>query len=236
MFPNEEDASRFMNSQTWEPVPVETDGQNLVGDMVYVTPDMPTTFDFNRHLDQATINIKNIAGMADYQRGQVKNIRTAAEANMVQASVQGRMQVRTRVLTKFVKRGFDKALAVLQWAISNSETSGVDMDMIARVTQLDVDGSVIAREIVENSPQFRILPFSPLMEDKIVRREQLVALLGQFAATPSNEEVNWREITKELIEMFSVRPSILKDDFEVEEEIVAAGEAAMAQQLQFPPQ
>tara|TARA_R100001510_G_scaffold57433_1_gene65467 strand:+ start:2616 stop:4331 length:1716 start_codon:yes stop_codon:yes gene_type:complete len=236
MFPNEEDASRFMNSQTWEPVPVETDGQNLVGDMVYVTPDMPTTFDFNRHLDQATINIKNIAGMADYQRGQVKNIRTAAEANMVQASVQGRMQVRTRVLTKFVKRGFDKALSVLQWAISNRETSGVDMDMIARVTQLDVDGSVISREIVENSPQFRILPFSPLMEDKIVRREQLVALLGQLAATPSNDEVNWREITKELIEMFSVRPSILKDDFEVEEEIVAAGQAALAQQIQFPPQ
>ena len=236
MFPNEEDAARFMNSQTWEPVPVETDGQNLVGDMVYVTPDMPTTFDFNRHLDQATINIKNIAGMADYQRGQVKNIRTAAEANMVQASVQGRMQVRTRVLTKFVKRGFDKGLEVLRWAISNTETSGVDMEMIARQTQMDVSSDVIAREIVENSPQFRILPFSPLMEDKIVRREQLVALLGQFAATPSNDEVNWREITKEIIEMFSVRPSILKDDLEVEDEAVAAGEAAMAQQLQFPPQ
>mgnify|MGYP003142655913 FL=1 len=236
MFPNEEDAARFMNSQTWEPVPVETDGQNLVGDMVYVTPDMPTTFDFNRHLDQATINIKNIAGMADYQRGQVKNIRTAAEANMVQASVQGRMQVRTRVLTKFVKRGFDKALEVLRWAITNTETSGVDMEMITRQTQMDVSSDVISREIIENSPQFRILPFSPLMEDKIVRREQLVALLGQISATPSNDEVNWREITKEIIDMFSVRPSILKDDLEVEDEAVAAGEAALAQQLQFPPQ
>lgn len=239
MFPNEEDAARFMSSQTWEPVPVETDGQALVGDMVYVTPDMPTTFDFNRHLEQATVNIKNIAGMADYQRGQVRNIRTAAEANMVQSSVQGRMQVRTRVLTKFVKRGFDKAMSIMRWAIENQEASGVNMEMITKSTQLDVEPSVLAREIVESSPQFRILPFSPLMEDKIVRREQLVALLGQFASTPSNEEVDWREITKELVDMFSVRPSILKDDYDVEEEAVAQGEAAMAQmgqQLPFPPQ
>ncbi len=218
---------------------METDGQALVGDMVYVTPDMPTTFDFNRHLEQATVNIKNIAGMADYQRGQVKNIRTAAEANMVQSSVQGRMQVRTRVLTKFVKRGFDKAMSIMRWAIENQEASGVDMEMITKSTQLDVEPNVLAREIVESSPQFRILPFSPLMEDKIVRREQLVALLGQFASTPSNEQVDWREITKELVDMFSVRPSILKDDYDVEEEAIAQGEAAMAQmgqQLPFPPQ
>jgi hypothetical protein len=239
MFPNEEDASRFMNSQTYEPVPVETDGQALVGDMIYVTPDMPTTFDFNRHLDQATIHIKNIAGMADYQRGQVKNIRTAAEANMVQASVQGRMQVRTRVLTKFVKRGFDKAMGILRWAIQNQEASNIDMKMITRLTQIDVEPDVISREIVENSPQFRVLPFSPLMEDKIVRRQQLVALLGQLASTPSNDEVNWREITKELVDMFGVRPSILRDDYEREEQEIAAGEAAMAQmgqQLPFPQQ
>ena len=149
------------------------------------------------------------------------------------------MQVRTRVMTKFVKRGFDKAMGILRWAIQNSEASGIDLEMITRMTQLDVAPDVIAREIVESSPQFRVLPFSPLMEDKIVRREQLVALLGQFAATPSNDEVNWREITKELIDMFSVRPSILKDDYEVEEEQVAAGEVAIAQmrkQLPFPPQ
>jgi hypothetical protein len=218
---------------------VETDGQALVGDMIYVTPDMPTTFDFNRHLDQATIHIKNIAGMADYQRGQVKNIRTAAEANMVQASVQGRMQVRTRVLTKFVKRGFDKAMGILRWAIQNQEASNIDMKMITRLTQIDVEPDVISREIVENSPQFRVLPFSPLMEDKIVRRQQLVALLGQLASTPSNDEVNWREITKELVDMFGVRPSILRDDYEREEQEIAAGEAAMAQmgqQLPFPQQ
>ena len=84
MFPNEEDAHRFLNSKSWEPVPVETDGQALVGDMIYVTPEMPTTFDFNNHLGQASAHIKSIAGMADFQRGEVKNIRTAAEANMIQ--------------------------------------------------------------------------------------------------------------------------------------------------------
>jgi hypothetical protein len=158
---------------------------------------------------------------------------------MVQASVQGRMQVRTRVLTKFVKRGFDKAMGILRWAIQNQEASNIDMKMITRLTQIDVEPDVISREIVENSPQFRVLPFSPLMEDKIVRRQQLVALLGQLASTPSNDEVNWREITKELVDMFGVRPSILRDDYEREEQEIAAGEAAMAQmgqQLPFPQQ
>lgn len=218
MFPNEEDAAKFMDSQTWDAIPVETDGQALVGDMIYVTPDMPTTFDFNRHLDQSTIHIKNIAGMADYQRGQVKNIRTAAEANMVQSSVQGRMNVRTRVLTKFVRRGFDKALDILRWAITNAEASRIDMESINQQTQMDVSAEIMATEILETSIQFRILPFSPLMEDKIVRRDQLIGLLGQFASSPAGEEVDWREITKELVEMFSVRPSILKDDSEEEEE------------------
>ena len=219
MFPNEEDAAKFMDSQTWDAIPVETDGQALVGDMIYVTPDMPTTFDFNRHLDQSTIHIKNIAGMADYQRGQVKNIRTAAEANMVQSSVQGRMNVRTRVLTKFVRRGFDKALDILRWAIQNPEASRIDMESINQQTQMDVSAEIMATEILETSIQFRILPFSPLMEDKIVRRDQLIGLLGQFASSPAGEEVDWREITKELVEMFSVRPSILKDDSEEEEEL-----------------
>ena len=219
MFPNEEDAAKFMDSQTWDAIPVETDGQALVGDMIYVTPDMPTTFDFNRHLDQSTIHIKNIAGMADYQRGQVKNIRTAAEANMVQSSVQGRMNVRTRVLTKFVRRGFDKALDILRWAIQNPEASRIDIESINQQTQMDVSAEIMATEILETSIQFRILPFSPLMEDKIVRRDQLIGLLGQFASSPAGEEVDWREITKELVEMFSVRPSILKDDSEEEEEL-----------------
>ena len=217
MFPSEEDASRFMNSATWEPVPVETDGQNLVGDMIFVTPEMPTTFDFNNHLSQAGSHIKNIAGMADFQRGEVKNIRTAAEANMIQMSIQGRMQVRTRLLVKFIKRGFDKASNIMRWAIANEEASGLRMKELTSVTQIDVAPDVLRRDFVENMPKFRVLPFSPLMEDRVVRREQLVQLLGSLAGTPSGEQVNWREITKELVEMFNIRPSIIKEDEQEQE-------------------
>jgi len=220
MFPNEDDAMRWMNSATWDPVPIETDGQALVGDMIYVTPEMPTTFDFNRHLEAAEYGIKNIAGLGDFQRGEVRNIRTAAEANMIQASVQGRMNVRLRLLTKFVKRGFDSAAEVLRWAVENSGASEIDLQYIVSATQVDADASLLAQDI-QSMHHFRVLPFSPLMEDKHVRREQLVALLGQLASAPTVEEINWREITRELIDLFDVRPSIVKEKVEEEPEMAA---------------
>lgn len=218
LFPSEDDAMRWMSSATWDPVPVETDGQALVGDMIYVSPEMPSTFDFNTHLQSSQIHIKQLAGLGDFQRGEVKNIRTAAEANMIQASIQGRLNVRLRVLTKYVKRGFDKAADVLRWAAENPEASGIDVQMYVRETQADVDASVLMNDIMQNSAKFRILPFSPLMEDKHVRREQLVALLSQLSASPSVEEINWREITRELIDLFGVRPSVVKQEDEMQEQ------------------
>jgi len=218
LFPNEDDAMRWMNSATWEPVPVETDGQALVGDMIFVSPEMPSTFDFNAHLQSSQLHIKQLAGLGDFQRGEVKNIRTAAEANMIQASVQGRLNVRLRILTKYVKRGFDKAADVLRWAAANPEASGIDMDLYVRETQADVDASVLMNDILQNATKFRILPFSPLMEDKHVRREQLVGLIGQLAGSPSIEEIDWREITRELIDLFGVRPSVVRDNSEAPQE------------------
>ena len=181
---------------------------------------MPTTFDFNNHLNQASGHIKNIAGMADFQRGEVKNIRTAAEANMIQMSIQGRMQVRTRLLIKFIKRGFDKGSNIMRWAITNEEASGVRMKELTSVTQVDVEPDVLKRDFIDNMTKFRVLPFSPLMEDRVVRREQLVQLLGSFASTPSGDEVDWREVAKELVEMFNIRPSIMKEDQKEEEPIL----------------
>ena len=133
-------------------------------------------------------------------------------------SIQGRMQVRTRMLIKFIKRGFDKASNIMRWAIANEEVSGLKMDELTKVTQIDVMSDVLRRDFVENMPKFRVLPFSPLMEDRVVRREQLVQLLGSLASTPSGEEINWREITKELVEMFNIRPSIIKEDEQEQEQ------------------
>ena len=51
------------------------------------------TFDFNQHLDQSVDSIRWLPGMGDYQQGQVKNIRTAAEANMIRAAIEGRLNM-----------------------------------------------------------------------------------------------------------------------------------------------
>ena len=93
------------------------------------------------------------------------------------------------------------------------------MAMLAMQTQLDATPDLLAKDFLENMPKFRVLPFSPLMEDRVVRRQQLVELLGSLAQTPSGEEVDWREITKELVEMFNIRPSIMKEEGEQEEPI-----------------
>ena len=122
------------------------------------------------------------------------------------------MQVRTRLLIKFIKRGFDKGSDIMRWAIENEEASGVSMEKLTMVTQVDVLPDVLRRDFINNMPKFRVLPFSPLMEDRVVRREQLVQLLGSFASTPSGDEVDWREIAKELVELFNIRPSIMKED------------------------
>ena len=137
---------------------------------------------------------------------------------MIQMSIQGRMQVRTRLLIKFIKRGFDKSADIMRWAISNPTASQIDMEQLTRYTQLDVEPDVLRRDFLKLLPKFRVLPFSPLMEDKVVRRDQLVALLGSLAGTPSGEEVDWREITKELVEMFNIRPSIMKQEEQEQEE------------------
>ena len=122
------------------------------------------------------------------------------------------MQVRTRLLIKFIKRGFDKAADIMRWALRNDNVSNVDLRQITMMTQIDVTPEVVRFDFLNNMPKFRVLPFSPLMEDRIVRREQLVALMGSLAASPSGEEVNWREVTKEIVEMFNVRPSIIKEE------------------------
>ena len=146
---------------------------------------------------------------------------------MIQSSVQGRLNVRLRILTKYVRRGFDKAAAVLRWAAENPEASGIDLDYMAMATQADVGASVLYYDLTQHMPKFRVLPFSPLMEDKFVRREQLVGLLGQLASSPSAEEINWREITRELIDLFGVRPSIIKGEAEAAAEPQPAPPAAM---------
>ena len=174
---------------------------------------MPTTFDFNQHLAQSVDSIRWLPGMGDYQQGQVKNIRTAAEANMIRSAVEGRLAIRSRKVVRVVTTMFRKALDSFKWAIVHDEVSGINFDRISSLVQDDVDPGVFRDEVVEKATKFRLLPFSPLMEDKIARRAHLVDLLQPLSSGgPMSEAIDQSELAREIVDSFGFRPSLVKKD------------------------
>lgn len=209
LFRSAEEFERFKNSRAWEPTLIEPPPDMSISDRIYTTPEMPTGFDFNRHLEADIEHVKWVPGMGDYQRGEVKNIRTAAEANMVRAAIEGRLNIRVRKVVRAVTSLFNKTLESYRWAVRHEEESGVNLQYIWSQTQNSIALPDYRREIIEEAPKFRLLPFSPLMEDKIARRESLVNLLNSMSSTPMVEYFDWREIAREIQDLYGMRPSIV---------------------------
>ena len=212
LFRSEDEFSRFKNSRTWEPQMVQKPVDGKIADRVFVTPSMDTTFDFNRTLEDEVQGVRRIVGEADYQRGVVKNIRTAAEVDALRGSIEGRVNIRMRKLVRAVKAMFELGQAVTRWATLNPEDSLIDFDRLAKHTQVDVSGAVLAKDFAEGVIKFRLLPFSPLMEDKHTRRDSLSQLLPTLLGSPLMEHLDGKELAKEIIELYGWRPSIMKPE------------------------
>ena len=78
---------------------------------------------------------------------------------------------------------------------------------------------------------FRLLPFSPLMEDKNTRRESLAQLLPPLLGSPLGEQFDMHELGREVVELFGWRPSIVKPKKSVlptDKELASATAAAAA--------
>ena len=223
LFPNDSDFDRFMKSKSWEPVGVEVGAMKNLAESIYVTPEMDTTYAFDRHLAGNMEGIRRIAGEGDYQRGQQKNFRTAAEFDGVRASIEGRLNTRMKRLSKGVTRLFRKGLEVLQWGVRNAQYSNIDLEGLLFETQADVGAEVLVGDILHQAPRFRLLPFSPLMEDRVARRRQLVELGEMLLKLPQEEHlVEWREYLRAVVDMYGLPPTLVKS---IEE---AAGEAEAA--------
>tara|TARA_R100001594_G_scaffold11979_1_gene26840 strand:+ start:4868 stop:6649 length:1782 start_codon:yes stop_codon:yes gene_type:complete len=224
LFRSEEEFERWKNARTWEPTLIHAPPDGNIDSNIWVSPEMKTTFDFNNHLSQAIDSIRWLPGMADYQQGQVKNIRTAAEANMIRSAIEGRLAIRSRKVVRIVTSMFRRALDAFKWALVNKEFSGVNVDRLSRLLQVDVDAATFEREIVEASPAFRLLPFSPLMEDKITRRAHLIELISYLSSGgPLSDAIDQQELAREVVEAFGFRPSLVKT--ETVDELVALQES-----------
>ena len=210
LFRSDDEFSRWKNSRTWEPQLIQKPMDGKIADRIFVTPPMDTTFDFNRCLEEEVDGVRRIVGEADYQRGQVNNIRTAAEANALRGAVEGRINIRMKKLVRVVKAMFERGLDVTRWAVANPEESGIDLDKLTQQTQSDVSGDVLRKDFLEGAVSFRLLPFSPLMEDKNARRESLAMLLPPLLGGPMAEEFDLHELGREIVELFGWRPSIIR--------------------------
>jgi hypothetical protein len=228
LFKNETDVDNFKNSKTWEPVFVEDSAMGDISKKIFVTPEMDTTYAFKEHLAGNMDGIRRLAGEADYQRGVHKNIRTAAEAHAIRSSVEGRMNTRVNKLVKGVTRLFRKGLETLQWATRNQAYSNLDFQALVFATQDDAPPEMLAADIMNQMPRFRLLPFSPLMEDKVARRQHLVDLIERvFLRLPTEENlVEWREVVREVCDEYGLRPTIPKTLQAAAEETKAKTEAA----------
>jgi hypothetical protein len=232
LFDDDTEWERWKNAKTWEPVRVTVPPGRVLGDNIYVTPEMPTTIDFNAMLGQSGDSLRRTAGLADFQRGSVKNIRTAAEAHMIQGGADGRVNVRMKNVVRAVKAIFKVSLACWRWAVKNPQSSKIDMEDICDLTQADVASDVLAREVLEMSPRFNLLPFTPLMDDKNVRREKMVMLLQTLTASGIAPYMDLRELARELVEEFRFRPSVVKSAKAIEQE----AQAQMMMAAQTPPE
>lgn len=217
LFRSDDEFERFKNARTWEPTLVQGPPDGTIDQHIFVSPEMPTTFDFNQHLGQSVDSIRWLPGMADYQQGQVRNIRTAAEANMIRSAIEGRLSIRSRKVVRVVTTMFRKALDSFKWALTHKEVSGIQMDKISQFVQDDVDPQTFENEILNKSPKFRLLPFSPLMEDKITRRRHLIDLIQYLSsAGPMSEAIDQSELAREIVDSFGFRPSLVKKDAPLE--------------------
>jgi len=110
--------------------------------------------------------------------------------------------------------------------VTNPESSKIDMTALAATSQVDVSPMTLAAEIMTTDPKLKILPFTPLMEDITVRRQQLLELMDRIARLPPEfiQNIVPKEFVREVFDVFHQRPSIMKDD-----ETIAAEQAQVAQ-------
>ena len=112
-------------------------------------------------------------------------------------------------------------------AITNAEALGWDPQGLYAATVTGVSYEQWRDEML--SPEalmgHRVLPFSPLMEDPVTRRKYLDGLLQQIAPEIF-KQFDQREVAREVVDTFQLRPSLLPPEEAVEEAPPAEGAPA----------
>lgn len=226
LFRSDTEFNNWKDAKTWEPTRVRWPSSGTIDDRVWVSPEMPTTFDFRDHLADSIDSARHIPGVSEYQRGAVSNIRTAEEATMIRGAIEGRMGVKARTLTRGVKQIFDRTLEVMRWALHHPIDSTIDINELAAATVTGIAPAQLAQEILSESVKFRLMPFSPIMEDKSTRRNTLSTLLPVLPPTWL-DNIDPREAMREIVDLYDLRPSMILSEEEIAEQQQAAAPEGM---------
>lgn len=213
LFETQEAFEDFVSARATEPTRVKRpESMGSLREAVVKVGGHNVGFDFHQYLNGAEQALHYLLGTAEYQRGQSVNIRTAAEAMMIRGATEGRLDRRGVRVEKVVLKAFKGCQQVLRWAINNPDQSGVDLYRLHEDIEPGVQIGQWVQELMLMRPRLRLLPFSPLMENVIERRQHLVALLPQLASNPEMmSHINIPELVREIVDVFGLRPSIYQD-------------------------
>lgn len=232
LFQNDEDRERFLNSTAYEPNFVEPpEGGRPIQDHIGTTPPQPLSFDFNAQLADTISSMQKIAGTASYMRGTSENVRTAEEATMIRGAVENRLSKMNQKVIQFATELFEDARVYVKWAIHSPEVSNLDVAALAEISQADTTPDQLAAWLLEDTQQFQLLAFNPLMRDENTRRKMLAEGLPVLLGHPVIQQAfNLYELAREVAELWGIRLSTMNTPEEFQANLQAmSGQPALGQ-------
>ena len=211
LFPSDTEWGRFQNSKLWEWQRVKKPQgyANLTECITKIAP-VDTSFDFNKKLAEDTEHARYLSGVSGAMRGMPENIRTAEEVSLVRGKMEARMLARSNRVVGAVTRLFETTLRCLQWAANHHGELGWNPEDLYSATIFPDDPpyDVWFAELTTDPTvhAFRVLPFSPLMEDPNVVRKWMNETFPMLMQNQKIAEVvDAREAMHDIVERQGIR-------------------------------
>ena len=211
LFPDDATWEKFKNAKAWEILKVKRpQAYATLQEAIAQLRPSETGFDFNRKLEEDSEHGRYMLGVSGAMRGMPENIRTAEEVDLIRGKMESRMQARSNRVVTAVTKLFRASLSCLQWAVRHHRELGWNPEELYAAT-IFPDDPPYEQWLAEilapaTSHAFRVMPFSPLMEDPNARRRWLIEAFPQLANIPPYAaQIDWNAMARDINEAFGAR-------------------------------
>ena len=211
LFPDDATWEKFKNAKAWEVLKVKRpQAYATLQEAIAQLRPSETGFDFNKKLEEDSEHGRYMLGVSGAMRGMPENIRTAEEVDLIRGKMESRMMARSNRVVTAVTKLFRASLSCLQWAVRHHRELGWNPEELYASTIFPDDPPYDQwlQEILSpaTSHAFRVMPFSPLMEDPNARRKWMVEAFPQLASIPQYAaQINWNAMARDTHEAFGMR-------------------------------